>query len=186
MEDETDTWRAGLQEIFRRLSLDPDAAAHDGFRTRLDAKLERLEAHIEAALYQADTISIPAAEADTGHVPPADRQLDVPAGAASTTCPGHRSALQHRPRAGPKRGGEPTLRLGPFDRTAGPSGWWIITEVSVSYELHQCRTLIAYRLEDSGYRLVKTITGESIAEQPRVRIPPFDDVEMDLAFIVGE
>jgi hypothetical protein len=56
------------------------------------------------------------------------------------------------------------------------------------YELHQCRTLIAYRLEDSGYRLVKTITitGESIAEQPRVRIPPFDDVEMDLAFIVGE
>ncbi len=141
------------------------------------------------------------------------------------------------------------VELGPFDRTAGPSGWWIITEVSVSYELHQCpshdiagwrkermpqrprgvidvppdwvceivspgherkdtlkiflllqrhrvpfywliwpedRTLIAYRLEDGGYRVIKTITGESIAEQPRVRIPPFDDVELDLAYILGE
>ncbi len=30
------------------------------------------------------------------------------------------------------------VELGPFDRTAGPGGWWIITEVSVAYELHQC------------------------------------------------
>lgn len=48
------------------------------------------------------------------------------------------------------------------------------------------QTPIAYRLEDSGYGVIKTIAGESIAEQPRVRIPPFDDVETDLAYILGE
>jgi hypothetical protein len=48
------------------------------------------------------------------------------------------------------------------------------------------RTLIAYRLEDGGYRVIKTMTGDSIAEQPRVRIPPFDEVELDLASILGD
>ena len=28
--------------------------------------------------------------------------------------------------------------LGPFNRSAGPGGWWILTEVSVAYEVHQC------------------------------------------------
>ena len=141
------------------------------------------------------------------------------------------------------------VELGPFDRTSGPSGWWIITEVSVSYELHQCpshdiagwrkermparprgvidippdwvceivspgherkdtlqiflllqrhrvpfywliwpedRTLIAHQLDDSGYRVVKAITGESIATRPRERIPPFDEVELDLRYILGD
>jgi len=66
-QDEVDSWRAGLREVFRRLSLDPDAADHAGFRTRLDAKLERLEAHIEAALNQADATSIPPAEAERAY-----------------------------------------------------------------------------------------------------------------------
>jgi len=30
--------------------------------------------------------------------------------------------------------------LGTFDRTSGPGGWWIATEVSVAYEPHQCPT----------------------------------------------
>lgn len=28
--------------------------------------------------------------------------------------------------------------LGPFSRKSGPGGWWILTEISVAYELHQC------------------------------------------------
>jgi Uma2 family endonuclease len=31
-----------------------------------------------------------------------------------------------------------SVELGPFDRKSGPGGWWIITEVNVNYELHQC------------------------------------------------
>ena len=30
--------------------------------------------------------------------------------------------------------------LGPFNRRAGPDGWWILTEASVAYERHQCPT----------------------------------------------
>jgi hypothetical protein len=67
VQNEIDTWRAGLKEIFRRLSLDPDAADHAGFRNLLDAKLERLEAHIETALNQADTVSVPPTEAERAY-----------------------------------------------------------------------------------------------------------------------
>jgi Uma2 family endonuclease len=28
--------------------------------------------------------------------------------------------------------------LGPFTRDTGPGGWWILTEVSVAYEAHEC------------------------------------------------
>jgi Uma2 family endonuclease len=48
------------------------------------------------------------------------------------------------------------------------------------------RTLIAHQLDGSGYRIIEPITAEAIAEQPRMRIPPFDDVEIDLAYILGE
>ena len=67
VQTEIDTWRAGLKEIFRRLSLDPDAADHAGFRTLLDGKLGRLEAHIETALNQADRVSVPPAEAESAY-----------------------------------------------------------------------------------------------------------------------
>ena len=136
------------------------------------------------------------------------------------------------------------VELGPFDKTSGPSGWWIITEVSVAYDPHQCpshdiagwrkerlparptgvidlppdwvceivspgherkdtlqiflllqrfkvpyywliwpedRVLIAHELDRDGYRVVKTLSGVASA-----RIPPFDEVELDLAYILGE
>jgi Uma2 family endonuclease len=134
--------------------------------------------------------------------------------------------------------------LGPFSRHSGPRGWWIITEVSVAYEAHQCpshdiagwrkerlpqrpsgvinlppdwvceivspgherkdtlqiflllqrhrvpfywliwpedKVLIAHRLENDGYHVVKTIAGEKTA-----RIPPFEEAEIDLAYILGD
>lgn len=48
------------------------------------------------------------------------------------------------------------------------------------------RTLIAYQLEDGGYKVIRTITGDSIAERPRVRVPPFDEAELDLGYILGD
>ena len=137
-----------------------------------------------------------------------------------------------------------SIELGPFDRKSGPGGWWIITEVSVSYERHQCpshdiagwrkermperprgviemvpdwvceivspgherkdtlklfallqrhhvphywiiwpedRALIAYQLDGDGYRVVRMLFDE-----PKARIPPFEEVELDLAYILGE
>ncbi len=67
VQHEIDTWRIGLKEVFRRLSLAPDAADHVGFRALLDGQLDRLEAHIEAALNQADTVSVPPAEAERAY-----------------------------------------------------------------------------------------------------------------------
>ncbi len=43
------------------------------------------------------------------------------------------------------------------------------------------RVLIAHQLDGDSYRVVKTISGEA-----RARIPPFDSVELDLAYILGE
>ena len=64
---EMDTWRTGLQEIFSRISLDPDTADDTGMRSQLDAKLDRLEVHMEDALNTADTVSVPAAEAESAY-----------------------------------------------------------------------------------------------------------------------
>ena len=155
--------------------------------------------------------------------------------------------IVRRPMARSEHGivqGNTTTELGTFSRKSGPGGWWIITEVSVSYEPHQCpshdiagwrkermperprgvievtpdwvceivspgherkdtltlflllqryrvpfywliwpedRVLIAHQLDGDSYRVVKTITGQS-----RARIPPFDSVELDLAYILGE
>jgi Uma2 family endonuclease len=138
--------------------------------------------------------------------------------------------------------------LADFCRTAGPTGWWILSEVSVAYEPHQCpshdlagwrkermperprgivelapdwvceivspgherkdtltlflllqrhrvpyywliwpeeRTLIAHRLDGEGYRVIATVS-QPTAEQARARIPPFDSVEIDLAYILGD
>lgn len=140
--------------------------------------------------------------------------------------------------------GNTTTELGPFSRKSGPGGWWIMTEVSVHYELHQCpshdiagwhkermpslpdgiidlppdwvceivspgherkdtltlflllqhqkvpcywliwpedKVLIAHQLDGDSYRVVKTITGET-----RAAIPPFDDIELDLSYILGD
>jgi Uma2 family endonuclease len=155
--------------------------------------------------------------------------------------------IVRRPMARSEHGivqGNTTTELGTFSRKSGPGGWWIITEVSVGYEPHQCpshdiagwrkermperprgvievtpdwvceivspgherkdtltlflllqryrvpfywliwpedRVLIAHQLDGDSYRVVKTISGQS-----RARIPPFDSVELDLAYILGE
>jgi len=136
------------------------------------------------------------------------------------------------------------VELGPADRITGPGGWWIVTEISVGYEAHQCpshdlagwrkehmrerprgivemppdwvceivssgherkdtltlllllqrhrvpfywliwpenRTLMAYQLDGEHYRLVATL-----AKPTRVPVPPFDTLELDLAYILGE
>jgi Uma2 family endonuclease len=140
--------------------------------------------------------------------------------------------------------GSTRSELSPFTRQSGPSGWWIITEVSVLYEPHECpvhdlagwrkermpkrpsgiiemppdwvceivspgherkdtlhlflllqrrqvpyywiiwpedRVLIAHQLDGANYKVIATISGQATA-----RIPPFDSVELDLAYILGE
>ncbi|MCU0835777.1 MAG: Uma2 family endonuclease [Chromatiaceae bacterium] len=137
-----------------------------------------------------------------------------------------------------------STQLGPFERDSGPGGWWIMTEVSVAYEAHECpvhdlagwrkervpappsgiietppdwvceivspgherkdtlhlflllqrqrvpyywiiwpedRVLIAHQLEGGNYKVIATTSGEKSA-----RIPPFDAIELDLAYILGE
>jgi Uma2 family endonuclease len=134
--------------------------------------------------------------------------------------------------------------LGPVQRKDGPGGWWIATEISVIYDVHQCpshdlagwrkermpqrprgvveltpdwvceivspgherkdtltlllllqhhrvpfywliwpedRSLIAYRLEEGRYHIVATVSGATQA-----CIPPFDDITLDLGYILGE
>ena len=49
--------------------------------------------------------------------------------------------IVRRPMARAEHGvvqGNTREELGPFNRKSGPGGWWILTEVSVAYELHQC------------------------------------------------
>ena len=142
--------------------------------------------------------------------------------------------------------------LGPFNRNSGPGGWWIITEVSVAYEQHQCpshdlagwrkarmpqrprgvveltpdwvceivspgherkdtltlflllqrhrvpcywliwpedRTLIVHQLDGDTYRVAMTLTLAADEDAPaasrRMRVPPFDDTELDLGYILG-
>src|SRR5215813_10956389 len=51
-------WRVGLQDIFCNLSQHPEAADFAGFRSRLDAMLQRLEGQIEKAVAGADQAGI--------------------------------------------------------------------------------------------------------------------------------
>jgi Uma2 family endonuclease len=51
--------------------------------------------------------------------------------------------IVRRPMPRPSHGraqGNTREELGPFNRRAGPDGWWILTEASVAYEPHQCPT----------------------------------------------
>jgi len=137
-----------------------------------------------------------------------------------------------------------SAELGLFDRMTGPGGWWIMTEVGVAYEVHQCpvhdlagwrkervpslptgiiettpdwvceivspgherkdtldiflllqrhrvphywiiwpedQILIAHQLDGVGYRVIATLSGEA-----KARVPPFEAIEIDLAYILGE
>lgn len=57
LEDMRD-WRVGVQQAFGRLSLDPGTVDHSTFRARVDARLERLEARMKAALDKADAAGV--------------------------------------------------------------------------------------------------------------------------------
>ena len=49
--------------------------------------------------------------------------------------------IVRRPMAGAEHGvvqHRASVELGPLDRISGLGGWWILTEVSVAYETHQC------------------------------------------------
>jgi Uma2 family endonuclease len=158
--------------------------------------------------------------------------------------------IVRRPMARAEHGfvqGNAVAELETFRRTTGPSGWWILSEVSVAYEPHQCpshdlagwrkermperprgiveltpdwvceivspgherkdtltlflllqrnrvpyywliwpeeHTLIAHQLDGDGYRVIATIANPTDAES-RARIPPFDSVEIDVAYILG-
>jgi Uma2 family endonuclease len=155
--------------------------------------------------------------------------------------------IVRRPMARAEHGvvqGNAREELGPFNRKSGPGGWWILTEVSVAYELHQCpshdlagwrkermperpsgvielapdwvceivspgherkdtltlflllqrhrvpfywliwpedRTLVAYGLDGDHYRVIATLS-----EPAGVRVPPFEEIEIDLAYILGD
>lgn len=134
-------------------------------------------------------------------------------------------------------------------RRSGPGGWWIVTEVSVLYNEHQCpthdlagwrkervagrpggvinirpdwvceilspghekkdlfhhfmllqraqvpfywvlspedKTLIAYGLDDGSYRVIASFECHEAIDCAKVRISPFDEMEIDLAYICGD
>jgi uncharacterized membrane protein YccC len=50
LREDVHSWRVSVQAIFARLASEPDAAEFADYRSRLDAKLERLEARIAEAL----------------------------------------------------------------------------------------------------------------------------------------
>jgi len=58
------SWRVAVEEIFGRLSEKPQAAENASLRSRLDAKLTRLEARIDEAFDQADEASVSVQEGE--------------------------------------------------------------------------------------------------------------------------
>jgi Uma2 family endonuclease len=136
-----------------------------------------------------------------------------------------------------------------YRRKGDPGGWWIMSEISVIYDEHQCpshdlagwrkervpdrptgmmnvipdwvceitspgherkdvfhlfmllqrkkvphywlispedKTLIAYRLADETYRVAFSVECRSPEDFEKVRIPPFEEVEIDLRYVFGE
>lgn len=137
----------------------------------------------------------------------------------------------------------------PLKRRGGSGGWWIMPEISVAYDAHQCpshdlagwrkerlpdrptgvmrmipdwvceitspgherkdvfhhfmllqrygvpfywvispedRTLIAYALVDGKFRVVFSVECTGPADLEVVRIPPFDEVAIDLGYVFGK
>ena len=64
LRDEIHSWRVSVQNIFEHLSANPEAEQMAGLRSRLDAKLERLEARVETLLDQATDGGISADEGE--------------------------------------------------------------------------------------------------------------------------
>ncbi len=65
-----------------------------------------------------------------------------------------------------------TLRLFALLQRHGVPYYWLIWP--------EDRALIAYALEDGAYRVARMLL-----EEKKARIPPFDEVELDLAYILG-
>jgi Uma2 family endonuclease len=133
-------------------------------------------------------------------------------------------------------------------RKRGQGGWWIMTEISVAYDQHQCpthdlagwrkeriparptgimreipdwvceitspgherkdlfhnfmllqrsnvsyywvispedKTLIAYRLVDENYHVTFSVECRETKDFQKVRIPPFEEIEVDLGYVFG-
>jgi hypothetical protein len=56
-----------VQEIFAHLASEPEAAEYASYRSRLDAKLERLEARIAEVLERADERGLSTGESENMH-----------------------------------------------------------------------------------------------------------------------
>lgn len=139
--------------------------------------------------------------------------------------------------------------ISPLKRKEGPDGWWIMTEISVCYDEHQCpchdlagwrksrvpkrptglmrippdwvceiispgherkdvfhhfimlqhngvpyywiispedKALIAYALSDKSYHVVFSVVCGSPANLGKVRIPPFEALDIDLRYVFGD
>jgi hypothetical protein len=64
LRDDVRGWRVSVQEIFAHLASEPEAAEYASYRSRLDAKLERLEARIAEALDRVDDGGLSAEEGE--------------------------------------------------------------------------------------------------------------------------
>lgn len=136
-----------------------------------------------------------------------------------------------------------------FRRKGGPGGWWIMSEISVMYNEHQCpshdlagwrkervpgrptgimdvtpdwvceitspgherkdvfhhfmllqrnkvpyywlispedNALIAYTLADETYRVAFSVECRAPGDLQKVRIPPFEEIEIDLRYVFGD
>jgi uncharacterized membrane protein YccC len=67
LREDMHSWRVGVQAIFARLASVPEAADFADYRSRLDAKLERLEARIAEVLERADERGLSTEEGENMH-----------------------------------------------------------------------------------------------------------------------
>jgi hypothetical protein len=67
LREDVHSWRIDVQAIFARLASAPEAADFADYRSRLDAKLERLEARIAEVLERADEHGLSIEEGENMH-----------------------------------------------------------------------------------------------------------------------
>jgi hypothetical protein len=64
LREEMHSWRVGVQAIFARMASEPESAEFEDYRSRLDTKLERLEARIAEVLDKTDDGGLSAEEGE--------------------------------------------------------------------------------------------------------------------------
>jgi hypothetical protein len=67
LREDVRSWRVSVQAIFTHLASEPEAADFADYRSRLDAKLERLEARIAEVLERADERGLSTEEGENMH-----------------------------------------------------------------------------------------------------------------------